>query len=149
MLANRIKNLRRSIGLNQIEFAKALNVTQSAVSHWETGRSNPDTHQLLRIAKYFGITVDELTKGIEVFVDPPNQEETDIETENIEYSRSTNSNTETHIKQQILNGTNRETPLDAPPDQLGLEYRLHRLPPERRKQALDYIKFLEMQDEEE
>lgn len=67
MLCKNISRLRKSRGLTQIEFAKRLNVTQGAVSQWENGRTMPDTYQLLRIAKAFDITVDELTNGEDVF----------------------------------------------------------------------------------
>lgn len=46
-------------------------------------------------------------------------------------------------------GMNHETPLDAAPDQMTIEERFYRLSPERRKQAIDFLNFLEMQDEEE
>lgn len=67
MLCKNISRLRKSRGLTQVEFAKRLNVTQGAVSQWENGRTMPDTYQLLRIAKAFDITVDELTDGEDVF----------------------------------------------------------------------------------
>ena len=35
-------NLRRSLGLNQGELAKALGVSQSTLSKWETGSRRPD-----------------------------------------------------------------------------------------------------------
>ena len=61
MLSSNIAKLRKQHGLTQIEFAKKLHVTQSAVSHWESGRSMPDTTQLFNIAELFGMTVDGLT----------------------------------------------------------------------------------------
>lgn len=63
MLSSNIAKLRKRNGLTQIEFAKKLHVTQSAVSHWESGRSMPDTTQLFNIAQLFGMTVDELSSG--------------------------------------------------------------------------------------
>ena len=63
MLSSNIAKLRKRNGLTQIEFAKKLHVTQSAVSHWESGRTMPDTTQLFNIAQLFGMTVDELSSG--------------------------------------------------------------------------------------
>lgn len=60
MLSKNIARLRKSRGLTQVELAKALHVTQSAVSHWESGRSIPDTVQLFQIAEFFGTTVDDI-----------------------------------------------------------------------------------------
>lgn len=62
MLNKNITRLRKSKGLTQVDFAKQLHVTQSAVSHWESGRSIPDTVQLFRIAEFFGVTVEELSQ---------------------------------------------------------------------------------------
>lgn len=62
MLNKNITRLRKSKGLTQVEFAKQLHVTQSAVSHWESGRSIPDTVQLFRIAEFFGVSVEELSQ---------------------------------------------------------------------------------------
>lgn len=61
MLRDNIIKLRKHHGYTQVSFAKALHVTQSAVSHWETGRASPDTQQIFQIASLFGITVEELS----------------------------------------------------------------------------------------
>lgn len=58
MLRNNITRMRKERGLTQVELAKALHVTQSAVSHWESGRSLPDTVQLFQIAEFFGVSID-------------------------------------------------------------------------------------------
>ena len=75
MLSDNISKLRKRNGYTQVEFAKRLHVTQSAVSHWESGRSMPDTLQLFNIAQLFGMTVDELTNEVPqakpAVIDPP------------------------------------------------------------------------------
>ena len=58
MLADKIKQLRISQGLNQSEFARRLAITPGAVSQWETGRTVPDTERLMAIAKEFSIPLD-------------------------------------------------------------------------------------------
>ena len=65
MFRNNIVRLRKAKGLTQVGFANALHVTQSAVSHWESGRSIPDAPQMVRIAEFFGVTVDDLMLDIE------------------------------------------------------------------------------------
>lgn len=70
MLSSNIAKLRKRNGLTQIEFAKKLHVTQSAVSHWESGRSMPDTTQLFNIAQLFGMTVDALSSGTATIAKP-------------------------------------------------------------------------------
>lgn len=80
MLNENIAKMRKSKGLTQVEFAKKLHVTQSAVSHWESGRSVPDTVQLFRLAEFFGVSIEELhdspTTGIQPEETPPTQTET-------------------------------------------------------------------------
>lgn len=60
LLGNRIKELRRARQLTQSEFAQVLYVSFQAVSNWERGIAPPDLENLIRIAAYFGVTVDEL-----------------------------------------------------------------------------------------
>lgn len=55
-----IRECRKRIGLSQNELSKILNVDQTAVSMWETGKSMPQASKLPQIAKILGCTVDEL-----------------------------------------------------------------------------------------
>lgn len=57
-----IKNIRERVGLTQAEVAKALNVGQSAVAAWETGRALPRADKLIDIAKLLNCTIEELLK---------------------------------------------------------------------------------------
>jgi len=56
----RIKELRMNAGLSQSGLAKALNIHQTAVSQWETGRTYPDMSVLLSVADYFDVSLDYL-----------------------------------------------------------------------------------------
>lgn len=60
MFSDNIVRMRKEKGLTQVGFANSLHVTQSAVSHWESGRSVPDAIQMRRIAEFFGVTIDDL-----------------------------------------------------------------------------------------
>lgn len=53
---------REKAGLSQTEVAKALGVNQASVSHWESGKTQPRSAQLPKIAKLYGVTVDELLR---------------------------------------------------------------------------------------
>lgn len=55
--------LRKEKGMTQTELARALGVTNKAVSKWETGEAMPETSLLLPIARIFGVSVDELLAG--------------------------------------------------------------------------------------
>ena len=56
----RIAFFRKQKGMTQIELARALGVSNQAVSKWEAARCCPDIQLLPDIADCFGITVDEL-----------------------------------------------------------------------------------------
>ncbi len=62
-IGNFICELRKSKGLSQAELGHKLNVTNKAVSRWETGRGLPDSSLLLPLAKELGVTVDEILRG--------------------------------------------------------------------------------------
>lgn len=60
MLSVRIKELRTSHNLTQVEFAKALAVSKQAVSNWENNNIQPSVDMLIKIADYFGVSTDYL-----------------------------------------------------------------------------------------
>lgn len=58
-----ISQRRRELGLNQKQLAERLNVTDKAVSKWETGRSAPDISMLEPLAEALDTSVVEILKG--------------------------------------------------------------------------------------
>lgn len=61
MFSEILKNLRKENGIGQRELAEALYTTVKTVSHWETGYTEPSIKQLIMLADYFEISLDELT----------------------------------------------------------------------------------------
>lgn len=57
---NYLYELRRKAGLTQAEVAQQLNVSNKAVSKWETGKSKPTTNAIRKMAALFGLSVDKL-----------------------------------------------------------------------------------------
>ena len=55
-----IRQLRRQRDITQDKLAEYLNVSSQAVSKWETGLAYPDITLLPTIARFFGVTTDEL-----------------------------------------------------------------------------------------
>ncbi len=55
---NKIKELRKAKNITQIEFSRLLNVRQSTISHWENEKTEIDKATLLKLADFFGVTVD-------------------------------------------------------------------------------------------
>lgn len=60
LLGNKIQLLRKNKNLTQQELAQKLSVSSQAVSKWERNISAPDISMLPVIARFFGITMDEL-----------------------------------------------------------------------------------------
>lgn len=54
---------RKEKKLTQNELAEKLNITNKAVSKWETGRGMPDSSILLELSKILDVTVNELLSG--------------------------------------------------------------------------------------
>jgi len=64
-LNTRIQRLRKEKGLTQADLASKLNITDKAVSKWESGDGNPDISLLPELAEIFGVTTDYLLTGKE------------------------------------------------------------------------------------
>ena len=62
----KLQDLRKQKGITQEELAKSLYVSRTAISKWESGRGYPNIDSLRAIAKFFGVTVDELLSGDEL-----------------------------------------------------------------------------------
>ena len=60
MFAERLKELRNARSLMQKDISRIFNVSMGAVGNWESGKRIPDTDTLVRIADYFGVSVDYL-----------------------------------------------------------------------------------------
>ena len=62
----KLQELRKHKGFTQEELAEALFVSRTAVSKWESGRGYPNLDSLKAVAKFFGVTIDELLSGDEL-----------------------------------------------------------------------------------
>lgn len=71
MFRLRLKELRERDSLSQAALAKQLGVSQSTVGMWESGKNNPEYETLIKISKFFNVSVDFLTgdnknKGVKI-----------------------------------------------------------------------------------
>lgn len=57
---NRIEEIRTERGIRQEELAKAMGVSRQTISSLENGRYNPSIMLAHNIAKYFGMTIEEV-----------------------------------------------------------------------------------------
>jgi len=63
---NRILQLRKEVGLNQKDLAKKAKVNQTAVSQWETGRTEPGFEAIANLCSFFDVSFDYLLGRSEV-----------------------------------------------------------------------------------
>ena len=59
-IGQKIRKLRKEAGISQEELAFVLNVSRQTVTRWERGQMTPDTERVAALAKYFGVTADDL-----------------------------------------------------------------------------------------
>ena len=60
VLKNRIEEIRTQRGIRQEDFAKAMGVSRQTISSLENGRYNPSILLAHKIAKSFGMTIEEV-----------------------------------------------------------------------------------------
>ena len=65
-LSEMIYKLRTNAHLSREKFAAVLNVSHQAVQKWENGTSAPDIKNVIRISKYFGVSIDALLLGSDI-----------------------------------------------------------------------------------
>lgn len=63
-LAGNLIRLRKEAGLTQAELAEKLGYSNKSVSKWERGDGCPDVFTLMKIADIYGVTVDEMLRGV-------------------------------------------------------------------------------------
>ena len=58
-----IYKIRNNAKLTQDQFAEIFDVSQQAVQKWESGSAVPDIEKIVKIAKYFDVSLDSLVMG--------------------------------------------------------------------------------------
>lgn len=59
-MKNRLEELRQQKGLKQEELATLMKVSRQTISSLENGRYNPSILLAMKLARYFGVTVEEM-----------------------------------------------------------------------------------------
>ena len=59
-MKNRIEEIRKAKGIRQEEFAKCMGVSRQTISSLENGRYNPSILLAHKIARYFGMTIEDV-----------------------------------------------------------------------------------------
>ena len=79
-----IAECRKANNLTQMQLAEKLNITDRAVSKWETGKAMPDSSIMLDLCKELKITVNDLLSGRKVTMDNYNENSEKIILEMVE-----------------------------------------------------------------
>ena len=59
-MKNHLEKLRKSQGIKQEELAAALQVSRQTIGSLENGRYNPSIQLAFKIARYFGMRIEEI-----------------------------------------------------------------------------------------
>ena len=68
-----IAECRKNKNLTQFQLAEKLNITDRAISKWETGKGMPDSSIMLELCNELGISVNELLSGEVIKMDNYNE----------------------------------------------------------------------------
>lgn len=70
-----IAECRKKRGLTQMQLAEKLNITDRAISKWETAKAMPDSSIMLELCDVLGITVNDLLNGEVIAMDNYNEKQ--------------------------------------------------------------------------
>ena len=59
-MKNRLEEIRKSRGIKQEELANALEVSRQTIGSLENGRYNPSILLAFKIARYFGMSIEDV-----------------------------------------------------------------------------------------
>lgn len=60
VISKYLQFLRRKHGFTQENLARELHLSRQAVSKWETGAALPDLDTLLKLSRFYGLTINEI-----------------------------------------------------------------------------------------
>ena len=96
-----IAQRRKQVGLTQAQLAEKLNITDRAVSKWETGKALPDTSIMLELCQILEITVNDLLSGEIVAMEQYNKK---LEDNLLEMVRQKEQNDKRFLRMELLTG---------------------------------------------
>ena len=59
-MKNRLEEIRKNCGMKQEDLASALEVSRQPIGSLENGRYNPSILLAFKIARYFGVTIEDI-----------------------------------------------------------------------------------------
>lgn len=58
-----LKEIRKQKGLSQLKVAMDISISREALSYYENGKRSPDLDMLVRLSRYFNVSIDYLITG--------------------------------------------------------------------------------------
>ena len=105
-----IAERRKCVNLTQMQLAEKLNVTDRAVSKWETGKSLPDSSIMLELCDILNITVNDLLCGEVVTMENYNKE---MENKLVEMVKEKEESDRRLLRMEVVTGVMSLVPLIA------------------------------------
>lgn len=62
-IGTRIAELRKEKGMTQAKLATVINISEKAISKWESAGSCPDIDVLIKLSDFFGVSLDYIIRG--------------------------------------------------------------------------------------
>ncbi len=59
-LGERIRMLRESVNLSQMELSRRVDISQSAIARYELNKTEPKASDIVKLADFFGVSADYL-----------------------------------------------------------------------------------------
>lgn len=56
----KLREIRQQRGLSQYRAARLIGVPETQMSQWELGKTTPSLESLVKLADFYGVTLDEL-----------------------------------------------------------------------------------------
>lgn len=82
----KLRELRKRTGITMKDLGEAVGLAESTISHYETGKRQPDYETLLKFSEFFGVSVDYLLTGNEKEKTPAPEDEHEIGFDNFTYA---------------------------------------------------------------
>lgn len=79
VLMLKLRELRKRTGITMKDLGEAIGLAESTISHYETGKRQPDYETLLKLGEFFGVSVDYLLTGDESKKAPTPEGEREID----------------------------------------------------------------------
>lgn len=65
---NRLRALREDRDLRQIDVSYYVGIDQKTLSNYETGKTNPDSQSLIKLADFYNVSIDYLVGRVQMDV---------------------------------------------------------------------------------